>query len=44
MKNWVIVYQHFGFTTQLPPPPVYKFGNRYATYKKLLVTLLKFLW
>ena len=42
--DFVIVYKHGGFTAQLPPAPVYKFPNKYRQLKKILVTLLKFLW
>ena len=42
--DFVIVYNHGGFTTQLPPAPVYKFKNKYHLYKKVLTALLKFLW
>ena len=44
MQSFVIVYKHAGFTTQLPPAPVYTFPNKYSHLKKILVTLLKFLW
>ena len=40
--GYVIVYEHFGFTTQLPPAPVHKFAPGIFSWKHLVV-LLKFL-
>lgn len=42
MNDYVIVYKHFGFTTQLPPAPVYHYHKR--DYWKHVLFLLKILW
>ena len=39
MRDWVMVYKHFGFTTQIPPAPVYRFQSRW----KYVVLFLKLL-
>ena len=42
MNDYVIVYKHFNFTTQLPPAPVYTFKKR--NYWKAVLFLIKILW
>ena len=37
--DWVMVYKHRGFTTQIPPAPIHKFKSRW----KYVVLFLKLL-
>ena len=37
--NYVMVYKHGSFMTQIPPAPIYKFKNKWK-YVLLLVKLL----
>ena len=41
MRNdYVMVYKHFGFTTQIPPAPVFHFTSKWKYVLLLLKILL----
>ena len=42
INDYVIVYQHFGFTTQLPPAPLHTYKK--VQWGKYLLLVMKIFW